>query len=83
MVAGCDVRVWGVSGDDTYRVHDAEVVRDTALAVLVRCPALGSDTWIPKSQIDNDSEVWGDDPDGCGPGVLIVSRWFARKHGWC
>lgn len=33
--------------------------------------------WIPKSQIDDDSEVWKKDQDG----KLVVSEWIAEQKG--
>jgi hypothetical protein len=36
-------------GDETYRVEDAEIIRDTELAILFNID--GTEHWIPKSQI--------------------------------
>ena len=33
--------------------------------------------WIPKSQVDDDSEVWKDGDDG----ELIISEWIATQKG--
>lgn len=38
-------------------------------------------TWIPRSQIHPDSEVYGTDRrnrEGC----LVVTRWLAKERGW-
>ena len=37
-----------------------------------------TETWVPQSQIHDDSEVWqtGDS------GALVVTPWFARQRGW-
>lgn len=37
----------------------------------------GEDVWIPKGQIHDDSEVYGEGHSG----VLIVSRWIAEQKG--
>lgn len=34
--------------------------------------------WIPKSQIQDDSEVY----EKGGEGVLVVSSWLAQQEGW-
>jgi hypothetical protein len=34
--------------------------------------------WVPKSQIDDDSEVYKANTEG----VLIVSDWLAKQKGW-
>lgn len=53
-----------------------EGVRETQKAVLVRLDD-GSEHWVPKSQIHEDSEVYASGTDG----TLIVSRWWAEKEG--
>lgn len=46
-------------------------VKETAAALL--CRISGKDVWIPKSQIDDDSEVWKEGDEG----RLVVSEWIA------
>jgi hypothetical protein len=38
----------------------------------------GETFWVPRSQIDDLSEVYDSDHEG----TLIVSQWFAEKRGW-
>jgi hypothetical protein len=61
---------------DKYEV-DAISVAETSSAILVRTEH-GED-WVPKSQIDDDSEVFEKDQEG----KLIVSQWIATQKGWC
>jgi hypothetical protein len=62
-------------------IEGCECIRETEKAILCRIPdALEEgdyrETWIPKSQVTDDSEVYkkGDE------GTLIVTAWFARKE---
>lgn len=64
-----------------YEIEDAEVIRATERALLVRAPELDDAVWIPLSQVHDDSEVW-DDGENSGPGLLVVSAWFAEQRGW-
>jgi len=62
-----------------------ELVRETELAVLVRIKdrkGVNKELWIPKSQLTDDSEVYGKDngPDG-KTGDVIITGWFAEKEG--
>jgi len=61
---------------------DCVVVRESGSgkALLIYIDDLGEDKWIPKSVIDDDSEVWADHADGCGPGKLVIKEWFATKE---
>ena len=34
--------------------------------------------WIPKSQIDDDSEVYEKGHEG----KLVITRWLAKQKGW-
>ncbi len=49
---------------------------ETTKAIL--CIVDGTEVWIPKSVVDDDSEVSSKDDEG----LLIVAEWFARKQGW-
>lgn len=44
-----------------------------ATAAALLCRIDGKDVWIPKSQIDDDSEVWQEGDEG----RLVVSEWTA------
>lgn len=48
--------------------------RSTTKAVLVEFSD-GSEHWVPKSQIHEDSDVYDEDTSG----TLIVSRWWAEQ----
>lgn len=55
----------------------AECLRETAKALLVR---VGSrELWVPKSLVDDDSEVF--DADENATGKLVVPLWWAEKEG--
>lgn len=64
-----------MSGHEKFEVADVQAVRETEAALLVVIE--NEDVWVPKSLIDDDSEVWktGD------KGILVVPEWFARKNG--
>lgn len=56
----------------------ATILRETAMASLCDVGAKdGKPIWIPKSQIDDDSEVWkvGDS------GEMTLNEWFAEQKG--
>ncbi len=57
--------------------HDCLCIKETSLAILV-ADAMGSEAWIPLSQVHDDSEVYSEDTVG----DLIMSEWFAKKIGW-
>lgn len=57
-------------------VGDAEVIRETDKALMVRLRDFkDKEVWVPKSQIHADSEVWKSGDSG----VLVVSRWLKQK----
>lgn len=62
----------------TYEIFSAEAIVETDDALLVDAAEFDEPQWIPKSQIDDDSEVYEDG----GKGTLIISEWFAKKCGW-
>lgn len=62
-------------GSDLVTIEDVEAIAETEGAIL--CDIDGDEIWIPKSQIDESSEV-SDDQD---VGTLVVSRWIAEKKG--
>lgn len=64
-------------------IEDCTVLRETERAILVRSEEFDEiegeiDVWIPKSQIDDDSEVYKLKTEG----TLIVTEWFAEQKGW-
>jgi hypothetical protein len=58
--------------------EDCECVGETDKAILVNVPDLDDEVWVPKSQLDDDSEVYKLGTDG----TLVVSDWLAEKKGW-
>ncbi len=67
-------------GDDGVSVEDVSVVKATERALLVS--HAGEETWVPKSVVHDDSEVYDDSSDGKGPGTLVLKRWWARDNGF-
>lgn len=53
-----------------------DVLHETEAALL--CEIDGQQVWIPKSQIDDDSEVYNAATSG---GTLVVSQWIAEQKG--
>lgn len=58
----------------TVSFPNVEVVKESPKALLVIIDDV--EHWIPKSQIDEDSEVWNDKTGG---GTLIVTEWLAKE----
>jgi hypothetical protein len=56
--------------------ENVDVVHETEKALC--CNIDGEEVWIPKSQIDNDSEVWN---KKTAPGKLVITEWIAKKNG--
>jgi hypothetical protein len=52
-----------------------EVQADTDKAILAEID--GTDVWIPKSQIKDESEVWKKGQSG----KLVVTEWIATQKG--
>lgn len=65
---------------DSYRVGMVEVLRVTDRAILVAIRN-HDDEWIARSQIHEDSHVQGHDGPG-ETGVLIITKWLAKKKAW-
>jgi hypothetical protein len=63
-------------GEDVGIAHGITKTYKAKGALLVQLG--GERVWVPLSQLHEDSEV----KTGFDHGVLIVSRWFARKMGW-
>lgn len=66
------------NNDEACSLGKALVLVVTAKAVLVQLK--GSQTWIPKSVIHEDSDVT-EDADKGDEGELFVKEWFAEKEG--
>jgi hypothetical protein len=60
------------------RFEDVTCLQETEMAILVDIPELLEHQWVPKSQIDDDSEVYKRGTNGS----LVVSDWFAEQQGW-
>lgn len=60
----------------SFEVEAVEAETDKAILVEIE----GEKMWVPKSQIDDDSEVYSK-KSGEGGGTLIVSEWWAKKNG--
>ena len=60
-----------------YEVEEeVTCTKETEKAILVN--VYGKDSWVAKSQIHDDSEVYKAGTSG----TLIVSQWIAEKIGW-
>ena len=61
------------------KVEFADVLaeHETDKALLCRFPDREAPVWIPKGQIDNDSEVYKKGHKG----KLVVSEWIATEKG--
>jgi len=62
----------------SYEIEGAEAVSETDKGIWVEAADLSERTFIPQSQITDESEVWkkGD------KGALIVTDWLAEQRGW-
>jgi len=60
---------------ETVQIQNAKALRETEKALLVEIE--GEEVWLPKSQIDDDSEVYKEDTEG----TLVIPLWLAEKHG--
>lgn len=69
----------------TEEFDDVVCERETDKAIMVvfdrEHPKRRRNVWVPKTVVDDDSEVFNARSDGCGPGKLVVARWFAEKEG--
>ena len=62
-------------GNDRVYIEDVLAIRETEKALL--CQIEDEEHWIPKSVIDDDSEVWKDGQEG----ELVIAEWWAEKNG--
>ena len=60
---------------DTVKIENVVAKRETEAALL--CEIDGEDHWIPKSQIDEDSEVYAEGHQGS----LVITQWIADQKG--
>jgi hypothetical protein len=65
-----------VAHGETEEFEGVEAKRETDKALLCLFPD-GEEHWIPKSQIDDDSEVYREGDVG----KLVVSQWIAEQKG--
>jgi hypothetical protein len=63
---------------ETYKVEDVVCTAESDAAIKVEGSDIGEPTWVPKSQIDDDSEVYAKGTEG----TLIVTEWIAKQKGW-
>lgn len=66
-----------MASDDQARFEDAEVMRETDKALLINIE--GEEKWVPKSVIDDDSEVF--DGRENRKGALVLKLWWAEQEG--
>lgn len=59
---------------DKARFELAYCLRETDKAILVDID--GDQHWVPKSVVDDDSEVWEEGQEG----ELVIAGWFADKE---
>jgi len=64
--------------EETFDCPDARCIKQSEKAILVIAPDLEGETWIPQSQIHDDSEVYKEGHEG----KLVIKMWWARKQGW-
>jgi hypothetical protein len=62
---------------DPVQLGEAEIIRETDLAVLVVLEDTANELWVPKSVIHDDSEIW---KMADGVGMLVVEAWWANKQ---
>lgn len=75
-----------MASENTLFIEVTEVIKDTGKALLVRVDPSDpvyemtedGTTWVPQSQIHEDSEVWQEGDSG----NLVVTRWIAEQKGW-
>lgn len=60
---------------EKVQIQNVTVSKETESALLVNIE--GEEIWIPKSQIDDDSEVYKKDTEG----TLVITEWIAKQKG--
>lgn len=61
--------------DETIEFKDVKCIKETAAALL--CLIGDDEVWMPKSQVDDDSEVASEGDEG----VLVITEWIAIQKG--
>lgn len=61
-----------------HTIENAKVLYEKPKSLLVTAPILDEPTWVPKSHVTDDSEVYKIGTTG----DLIVTDWIAEKKGW-
>lgn len=59
----------------TVDIRNVVCTAETEKALL--CEIAGEEYWIPKSQVDDDSEVYMQGTEG----TLIITEWIATQKG--
>lgn len=62
-------------GRQTAEFENVKAIKETDLGLL--CEIDGDEHWIPKSQIDDESEVYEEGHEG----TLVVTEWIAKEKG--
>ena len=64
--------------EPSYQFGQVTVEKETEKAILVISPGQDREngTWVPKSQIHQESEVEGDGDEG----ILYVTQWYAEQN---
>jgi hypothetical protein len=65
---------------ETVEFKNAKCVKETDAALLIKFEDREKEVWIPKSQVDDASEVYAEDGDG-SEGTLIITEWIATQKG--
>ncbi len=62
---------------ETHSIEGVKCIAETDAALRVTSDEIGTE-WIPKSQVDENSEVYALG----GEGTLVVTLWLAETKGW-
>lgn len=60
---------------DAVELEGVDVIGETKMALKFRYD--GKTRWIPKSAVDDDSEVYAEGDRG----TMIIAGWYAEKEG--
>lgn len=63
--------------NEPVEIEGCKATRETDKALLVEVEETGEEYWIPKSQIQDDSEVYEKGHEG----KLVLPRWLAKEKG--
>lgn len=67
-----------MSRGETISFDGVTCLKETDAALLCRLDD-GREIWFPKSQVDDDSEVFDDDSNAAG--TLVVTEWVCLQKG--